>query len=32
MVYGMAYDEFKARYQREATAEQKTALKTSHKH
>lgn len=32
MVYGMPYDEFKTRYQREATAEQKAAAKTSHKH
>lgn len=32
MVYGMPYDEFKTRYQREATAGQKAGFKTSHKH
>ena len=32
MVYGMAYDEFKRRYQREASAEQKAQFEKSHKH
>jgi uncharacterized protein len=32
MVYGMPYDEFKARYQREASPEQKAAFEKSHKH
>lgn len=30
LVYGMPYDEWKERYQQEATAEQKAALATSH--
>jgi uncharacterized protein len=32
MVYGMPYDEFKARYQRGASPEQKAAFEKSHKH
>jgi len=32
MVYGMPQDEWKKRYQREATAEQKAAFETPHKH
>src|ERR1044071_4893948 len=32
IVYGMPYDEWKAKYQKEATAEQKKALADSHKH
>jgi len=32
MVYGMPYGEWKVRYQREASAEQKTAFEKSHKH
>ncbi len=31
-VYGMPYDEWKAKYQQEATPEQKAAFETSHKH
>ena len=31
-VYGMPYEEWKAKYQREASGEQKTAFDTSHKH
>ena len=31
-VYGMPYDEWKAKYQREASGEQKAALEKSHKH
>ena len=31
-VYGMPYDEWKKRYQKEATPEQKKALGESHKH
>jgi len=31
-VYGMPYDEWKAKYQREASGEQKTAFDKSHKH
>jgi hypothetical protein len=31
IVYGMPYDDWKQRYQSEATAEQKTAFKASHK-
>jgi hypothetical protein len=32
MVYGMPQEEWKARYQREATAEQKAAFAKSHRH
>ena len=32
MVYGMSYDDWKAKYQKEATPAQAEALKTSHKH
>jgi uncharacterized protein len=32
MVYGMAQDEWKKRYQREANDAQKAAFETSHKH
>ena len=32
MVYGMAQAEWKAKYQREASPEQKQAFETSHKH
>ena len=32
VVYGMPYDEWKAKYQKEANADQKAALKVSHKH
>ena len=32
MVYGMPYDEWKAKYQTEATPAQKAAFETSHKH
>ena len=32
MIYGMPYDEWKAKYQREATADQKRAFDASHKH
>lgn len=32
VVYGMPYAEWKEKYQREATADQKTALQASHKH
>ena len=32
VVYGMPYDEWKAKYQKEATAEQQAGLKVSHKH
>ena len=31
-VYGMPYDEWKAKYQREASGEQKAAFDKSHKH
>ena len=31
-VYGMPYSEWKKKYQREATAEQKAAFKETHKH
>ena len=31
IVYGMPYDDWKQRYQSEATAEQKAAFKSSHK-
>jgi uncharacterized protein len=31
-VYGMSYEEFKSRYQKEASAEQKTAFDKSHRH
>ncbi len=31
-VYGMPYDEWKAKYQREASSEQKAAFEKSHKH
>ena len=31
-VYGMPYDEFKKRYQREASAEQNAAFAKTHKH
>jgi hypothetical protein len=32
MVYGMPYDEWKARYQREATPERQAAFEKSHRH
>jgi len=32
IVYGMPYDDWKQRYQSEATPEQKAAFKISHKH
>jgi hypothetical protein len=32
IVYGMPYDEWKAKHQKEATAEQKQAFSASHKH
>ncbi len=32
IVYGMPYDEWRARYQKEATAEQKAAFEKSHRH
>lgn len=32
IVYGMPYDEWKAKHQTEATAQQKEALASSHKH
>ena len=32
MVYGMPYEEWKAKFQREASGEQKQAFKQSHKH
>jgi len=32
VVYGMPYDEWKAKYQREATAEQSRQFADSHKH
>ncbi len=32
IVYGMPYDEWKARYQREATPEQRAAFEGAHKH
>ena len=32
LVYGMPYSEWKAKYQTEATAEQKAAFEASHKH
>jgi hypothetical protein len=31
-VYGMSYDEWKSRYQKEASADQKTAFEKSHRH
>jgi uncharacterized protein len=31
-VYGMPYDEWKAKHQKEATAEQKSGFDASHKH
>jgi hypothetical protein len=31
-VYGMSYDEWKSRYQKEASANQKTAFEKSHRH
>jgi uncharacterized protein len=31
-VYGMPYDEWKAKYQREASSDQKAAFEKSHKH
>jgi hypothetical protein len=31
-VYGMPYDEWRRKYQKEATAEQKAALEKSHRH
>lgn len=31
-VYGMSYEEWKSRYQREANAEQKAAFEKSHRH
>ncbi|GGB39423.1 cell division protein DedD [Oceanisphaera marina] len=31
-VYGMPYEEWKAKYQQEATAEQKAAFEKSHQH
>ena len=31
-VYGMPYDEWRAKYQKEATPEQKAALEKSHRH
>jgi hypothetical protein len=32
IVYGMPYEEWKAKHQREANADQKKAFETSHKH
>ena len=32
IVYGMPYDEWKAKYQKEASPDQQAALKVSHKH
>ena len=32
LVYGMPYDEWRARFQREATAEQKAAFASTHRH
>src|SRR5262247_1905244 len=32
IVYGMPYEEWKAKYQKEASAEQKKALAETHKH
>ena len=32
VVYGMPYDEWKAKYQKEASADQKAGLAVSHKH
>ncbi len=32
MVYGMPYEEWKAKYQKEATGEQKAGFSASHKH
>ena len=32
IVYGMPYDEWKAKHQTEATAEQKAAFEANHKH
>ena len=32
VVYGMPYDEWKAKHQTEATAEQKAAFEATHKH
>lgn len=31
-VYGMSYDEWKSRYQKEASADQKAAFEKSHRH
>jgi hypothetical protein len=31
-VYGMSYDEWKSRYQKEASADQKSAFEKSHRH
>jgi hypothetical protein len=31
-VYGMSYDEWKSRHQKEASADQKTAFEKSHRH
>jgi hypothetical protein len=31
-VYGMSYDDWKSKYQREATADQKRAFEAGHKH
>ncbi len=32
IIYGMPYDEWKAKYQKEATPEQRAAFEKSHKH
>jgi hypothetical protein len=32
LVYGMPYDEWRARYQKDATPEQRAAFEASHKH
>jgi hypothetical protein len=32
IVYGMPYDEWKAKHQKEASADQKTAFDSAHKH
>lgn len=32
IVYGMPYDEWRAKYQKEASAEQKAAFEKSHRH
>jgi hypothetical protein len=32
IVYGMPYDEWRAKYQKEATAEQKASFEKSHRH